>query len=100
MGTPSQNVDPAQNAPAPATSRAGAPAARLPPRPRTRGPPRSPPGPKKRSRTFMALVVIGLVIALTGGALALTFYPYVVHARSASQFLSDSNAQFAQSKEI
>lgn len=76
----------------PAT-RTGAPAVRGPPRTPAKAPPRAPAGGgRKRGRVFWTLLLVGLLVAGTGGALVVTFYPDIVHAETASQFLADSHA--------
>ncbi|MCI4335904.1 MAG: AAA family ATPase [Thermoplasmata archaeon] len=82
----------------PAT-RTGTPASRGPPKTPARTPPRAPGGGKKRlGRTFWALFIIGLILVGTGAALEASFYPEIVHATTASEFLSDSHAALSTNK--
>jgi transitional endoplasmic reticulum ATPase len=104
---PIPNAPPAMGPPVPMDDAAPAPlvsaspppplAAGRPPAARPPGPPRKPPAKKpaavaRRSRTFLALVVIGLVLVGIGGGLAVTWYPYVVHSTDAATFLTQADA--------
>ncbi|MFI5418442.1 MAG: AAA family ATPase [Candidatus Lutacidiplasmatales archaeon] len=44
---------------------------------------------------FWVLAIIGLILIGTGAGLEATFYPVIVHAGSASAFLTDSHAQLS-----
>ncbi|HYK93744.1 MAG TPA: AAA family ATPase [Thermoplasmata archaeon] len=81
----------------PAT-RPGTPAARGPPRPPARAGARRPPAPKKRGRTFWTLFIVSLILIGTGAALLVTFYPVVVNAETASQFITNSHAALSANK--
>jgi transitional endoplasmic reticulum ATPase len=108
--TPSTGAPPSSIAPAgsPATPMATTPAitpvpvqrpptppARRPPtagRPRAATPPPPPKGPTF-TRTFWALVLAGIIVFAVGAGLLVTFYPDIVHATNANQFLDNSGAQ-------
>jgi transitional endoplasmic reticulum ATPase len=68
-----------------------------PPRAAVRRAPVPPPNGEKPpatfTRTFWALVVIGIVLIAIGSGLLVTFYPDVVHATNAAEFLTNSGAQ-------
>ncbi|HZY92177.1 MAG TPA: AAA family ATPase [Thermoplasmata archaeon] len=81
----------------PAT-RPGTPAARGPPRPPARAGARRPPPPKKRGRTFWTLLLVGLILVGTGAGLWVAFYPAIVNAQTASQFLTSSHAAVSSNK--
>jgi transitional endoplasmic reticulum ATPase len=68
------------------------PVRRPPPRPKAAPPPRKPSG-AGLTRTFWALVLSGIILLAIGSGLAVTFYPDIVHATNASQFLVNSGAQ-------
>gem|GEM_PF-449138 len=81
--------------------RPGTPAARGPPRTPARSPAKAPGGGKKRrGRTFWALFLVGLILLGTGGGLLVTFYPYVVNAQTASQFLTSSHASLSSNQAV
>jgi transitional endoplasmic reticulum ATPase len=75
--------------------RSAAPPARKPPaRPIAKGgflggPASGQPG----HRTFVALLIAGLIILAAGVALLLTFYPYVANTQTAADFLTSHGAQ-------
>ncbi len=84
----------------PAT-RTGTPARRPPPKAPAKGPPRAPASRKgKRTRVFWTLAIIGLLLVATGAGLYAAFYPYVVHAKTASQFLTDGRATLQNDQAI
>ncbi len=47
---------------------------------------------RKGYRTMLTFLIVGLVVAGTGAGLAVTWYPYVVHAQNAENFLASSGA--------
>jgi len=49
--------------------------------------------PPRITRTFWALVLAGILLVATGGTLAAAYYPDVVHATNASNFLINSGAE-------
>ncbi len=85
----------------PAT-RTQTPAARGPPRPPARAPPagRGPAKKRRWSRTLWTFLLVGIVLVATGGALWASFYPVVVNAQTASQFLSNSHASILNDKAL
>jgi transitional endoplasmic reticulum ATPase len=86
---------PATTAVAPvAVSRPPAPPVRRPPaRPRAPPPTAKPEAKGGLTKTFWALFLIGLVLIATGAGLLATFYPNIVKATNANQFLDNSGAQ-------
>ncbi|MCI4320589.1 MAG: AAA family ATPase, partial [Thermoplasmata archaeon] len=82
----------------PAT-KASTPARRPPAKPPVKASPWSPPR-RTGKRTWWALVIAGLILVGTGAGLELTFYPYIVHAQSASQFLVNDHAQSAPTRSV
>jgi transitional endoplasmic reticulum ATPase len=107
--TPAAPAKPAATAPRPAAAtpraapasgtairpatRTGTPARRPPPKAPAKAPPRAPAGRSgKRTRVFWVLAIVGLILVGTGAGLYATFYPYVVDAKTASQFITDSHA--------
>jgi transitional endoplasmic reticulum ATPase len=59
------------------------------PRPAPAGTPAGP----TFSRTFWALILAGVVLVSAGSGLLVTFYPDIVHATNAADFLTSSDAQ-------
>jgi transitional endoplasmic reticulum ATPase len=51
-------------------------------------------------RTFWALAAAGIILLAAGFGLLVTFYPYVVHAETAEQFLVNTGAQSATSNSL
>jgi transitional endoplasmic reticulum ATPase len=88
----------AQTAIRPAT-KPGAPAVRAPPKAPAKAPPRAPPR-KTGQRTWWVLILVGVILLGTGAGLLVTFYPYVVHAQTASQFLQNSHAVQSTNKAV
>ncbi len=86
------------------TPAAAKPVAKAPARPAAA--PRRPPTsriPKKGEagrRMFWALFLAGIILAGTGVALIGTFYPDVVHAQTAEQFLTSSGAKMTTSNAL
>ncbi|MCI4357337.1 MAG: ATP-binding protein, partial [Thermoplasmata archaeon] len=89
---------PGQTAIRPAT-KPGSPAVRGPPKAPARGPPRAPPR-KTGRRTMWVLIIVGLILVGTGVGLAVTFYPLIVKAETASQFLQDAHALQSANKAV
>jgi transitional endoplasmic reticulum ATPase len=87
-----------QTAIKPAT-KTGAPAVRAPPKAPAKGPPRAPPR-KTGQRAMWILVLVGIILVATGAGLLVGFYPYVVHAESASSFLQDAHAVQSSNKAV
>jgi transitional endoplasmic reticulum ATPase len=68
-----------------------------PPRTPARRPPAAGSGdakpPATLTRTFWALLLCGILLIAVGSGLLVTFYPDVVHATNAAQFLANSDAE-------
>ncbi|MCI4325735.1 MAG: AAA family ATPase [Thermoplasmata archaeon] len=87
-----------QTAIKPAT-KTGAPAIRAPPKAPAKGPPRAP-ARKTGQRAMWILLLIGIVLVATGAGLLVGFYPYVVHAQTASEFLQNAHAVQSSNKAV
>ena len=57
-------------------------------------------GRRKGYRTMLTFLIVGLVVAGTGAGLAVTWYPYVVHAQNAENFLASSGAVLSTNQGI
>ena len=91
---PSGAIQPARKPATPARPAGARPPARPPPRapaPRPGG--MVPRGGSPGRRTFLALLVAGLVVFGAGVGLYFTFYHGIANTESASQFLTNTNAQ-------
>jgi transitional endoplasmic reticulum ATPase len=86
----------------PPTGKAGArpTPGRAPPTRRSAPPSRVPKRGTPGYRTFWVLFAAGLILAGTGVALIGTFYPDVVHAQTAEQFLVSSGARMTTSNAL
>ncbi|MCI4333024.1 MAG: AAA family ATPase, partial [Thermoplasmata archaeon] len=51
-------------------------------------------------RTWWVLIIVGIILLGTGVGLFVGFYPYVVHAETASQFLQNSHAIQSSNKAV
>ena len=55
---------------------------------------------RKGYRTMLTFLIVGLVVAGTGAGLAVTWYPYVVHAQNAENFLASSGAVLSNNQGV
>jgi transitional endoplasmic reticulum ATPase len=96
--TPKAAPAASQTAIRPAT-KTGAPAIRAPPKAPAKAPPRAPPR-KTGRRTMLVLLIVGIILAGVGAGLLVGFYPDVVHAETASQFLQNAHAVQSSNKAV